>query len=145
MSDRKRDNEKKEKHIEMEEMDKQYMEMPMQDMHKNVHKQQMCPMMHQCPMVHQCPMMSGQMMHQMPMPMHMMGGYMMQQPKMQMPYMQGEDMRIKDWFDEWDEFSEDSSFDFDSDDFNLPEKYYKKFYKNHHHPFFWPPYFPYRK
>jgi hypothetical protein len=143
MSDRKRDNEKKEKHIEMEEMDKQHMEMPMQDMHKNVQMHQMCPMMHQCPMVHQCPMMHGQMMNQMPMP--MMGGYMMQQPKMQMPYMQGEDMRIKDWFDEWDEFSEDSSFDFDSDDFNLPEKYYKKYYKKHHHPFFWPPYFPYHK
>lgn len=143
MSDRKRDNEKKEKHVEMEETDKHYMEMPMQDMYKNVHSQHMCPMMHQCPMAHQCPMMSGQMMQQMPMP--MMGGYMMQQPNMQLPHMQKEDMRIKNWFDEWDEFSEDSSFEFDSDDFDFPEKYYKKHHKKHQYPFFWPPFFPYHK
>jgi hypothetical protein len=69
--------------------------------------------------------------------------------QMQMPYMQEENMRDKDWFEEWDEFSDDSSFEFDSDDFYSPEKYYQKQYekhekhhKNHQYPFFWPPYFP---
>jgi hypothetical protein len=148
MSDRKRDHEKKEKHVEVEEMDKDYMEMPAQNKHHYGPKQNGCPMMHQCPMAHQCPMMGGSMMHQMPMP--MMGGPMMQQPMwpqphMQMPNMQREDMRIKDWFDEWDEFSEDSSFDFDSDDFYLPEKYYKKHFKKNPYPYFWPPFFPYHK
>jgi hypothetical protein len=55
-------------------------------------------------------------------------------------------MRVKDWFDDWDEFSEDSSFEYDSDDFKHPEKYYKKYYKKYQYPFFWPPFFQnYRK
>lgn len=146
MSDKKRDREKKGKQAELEEMDKDCnMEMPMHYMHNQGHKQQMCPMMFQCPMMHQCPMMGGPMMEQEPMP--VMGGYMMQQPMwpqpmMQMQQMKGEEMRVKDWFDEWDEFSEDSSFEFDSDDFKHPEKYYKKYNKKYQYPYFWPPFFP---
>lgn len=130
MSDRKRNHEKKEKQVEMEEVDKEYMEMPIQDTQNHGQMQHNCPMMYQCPMAHQCPMMP--------------------QPNMQMPYMQGEDMRNHNWFEEWDEFSEDSSFEFDSDDFYSPEKYYKKLHEKHHdkhnkshqYPYFWPPYFP---
>ena len=135
MSDKKHDHEKKEKYVEMEEVDKEYVEMPVQNKPNYAHMQHGCPMMHQCPMAHQCPVMGGQRMQQ----------PMWNQPTMQMPNMQGEDMRIKDWFDEWDEFSEDSSFDFDSEDFYLPEKYYKKHFKKHQYPYFWPPYFPYHK
>lgn len=122
MSDRKHNHEKKEKHVEMDEMDKEYMEIPIQNKQNQGQMQHNCPMMYQCPMVHQCPMMP--------------------QPSMQMPYMQGEDMRVKDWFEEWDEFSEDSSLEFDSDAFYSPEKYYEKHHKDHQYPYFWPPYFP---
>ena len=130
MSDKKRNHEKKEKNVEMEElnkvkMDEEYMEMPSHDM-QNQGPQHNCPMMYQCPMVHQCPMMP--------------------QANLYMPSMQGEDLRIKDWFEEWDESSEDSSFEFDSDAFYSPEKYYEKHHNHHQHPYFWPPYFPnYRK
>jgi hypothetical protein len=136
MSDRKRNHEKKEKHAEMEELDMGYKEMPIQNKPNQSQMQNICPMMYQCPMAYQCPMMvqPGAQMH--------------------MPYTQGAGMRNEDWFEEWDEFSEDSSFEFDSDDFFSPEKYYQKQYEKHHekhhkdhqYPFFWPPYFPsYRK
>jgi hypothetical protein len=145
MSDKKRDHDKKVKQAEMEEMDHQYMEMPMQPMYNLSPGNQMCPMMYQCPMMHQCPMMGGQMNQQTPMP--MMGGQMMHQPMwpqpmMQMQQMADQSMRVKDWYDDWDEFSEDSSFEFDSDDYKHPEKYYKKYYKKHGYPYFWPPFFP---
>jgi hypothetical protein len=126
MSDKKRNREKKEKYVEAEEMDKKYMEMPMQNNQNQGQMQHNCPMMYQCPMVHHCPMM--------PQP-------NMQMPNIQMPTMQSEDMRDKDWFEDWDESSDDSSFEFDSDDFYSPEKYYEN-NKKHQYPYFWPPYFP---
>lgn len=126
MSDRKRNHEKKEKHVEVEELDKEYMEIPIQNKHNQGQMQHNCPMMYQCPMVHQCPMMP--------------------QPSMQMPGRQGGDLRVKDWFEEWDEewdeFSEDSSLEFDDHDFYSPEKYYEKHNKHNQYPYFWPPYFP---
>ncbi|MGB7605214.1 MAG: hypothetical protein WBL93_07025 [Lutisporaceae bacterium] len=130
MSDKKRDNDKKEKFNDMEEMH----QMGMRE-HQH-HMQHMCPMLHQCPMSLQCPMAGGQMMQQMP---------MMPMQQMPMQNMPGAGMRIKDWFDEWDEFSEDSSFEFDSDDFEYPEKYYKKLHKKHKYPYYGPPFFPFYK
>lgn len=97
----------------------------MEEMH------QMCPMMYQCPMSHKCPMAGRQMMQQMPM--------------MPMQNIPSAGMRIKDWVDEWDEFSEDSSFEFDSDDFEFPEKYYKKLHKKYKYPFYGPMFFPFYK
>lgn len=122
MSDKKRNNDKKEKFNDMDLMGMN---------ERQQHMQHVCPMMHQCPMSLQCPMAGGQMMQQMPM-----------MPMQQMP---GAGMRIKDWFDEWDEFSEDSSFEFDSDDFEYPEKYYKKLHKKHKYPYYGPPFFPFYK
>ena len=140
MSDKNRDNDKKEKLNNMEERHQ------MGIYENQQHMRQMCPMKYQCPMSFQCPMAGGQMMHQMPiMPMQQMP--MQQMPMQQMPMqnMPGAGMRIKDWFDEWDEFSEDSSFEFDSDDFEYPEKYYKKLHKKHKYPFYGPPFFPFYK
>jgi hypothetical protein len=54
-------------------------------------------------------------------------------------------MRIKDWYDEWDEFSEDSDFEFESEDHDHPEHYYYKHHKHNKYPYFWPPFFPFHK
>lgn len=158
MSDKNRDNDKKEKLNNVEEREQ------MGTYGNKPQMQQMCPMKYQCPMAFQCPMAGGQMLQQMPMmpmqqmpmqhmPMQQMP--MQQMPMQQMPMQQmpmmpmqnmpGAGMRIKDWFDEWDEFSEDSSFEFDSDDFDYPEKYYMKLHKKHKYPFYGPPILPFYK
>lgn len=118
MSGKKKDCEKKEKDVDQEEMYK----MPHEQMYHHSSKQQMCPMMHQCPMMIQCPM-----------------------PMMKMPMQpaMGRNMNYSDWFDDWDESSEDSFYS--SDEKYSPEEYYKHDHKKHQYPYFWPPYFPFYK
>lgn len=87
----------------------------------------MCPMLYQCPMSFKCPMFVGHM------------------PIMPMQNMPDAGMKVKDWHDNWDEYSEDSSFEFDSDDFLYPEKYYNKLHKKHRYPYCKPASFPFYK
>lgn len=130
MSDKRHNSEKKQKKLEAEEINQEYMDMPMPHMLQYGQMQHVCPMMYQCPMMQQCPMMGNPSM-QMP--------YM---PPMQMPMAE---MNKKEWFEEWEDCSEDSSSEYDSDDEYLPEKYYKDYYKNNKQMFFYPPFNPYQK
>lgn len=135
MSDKRHNSEKKQKKLEAEEINQESMDMPMPHMLQYGQMQHVCPMLHQCPMMQQCPMMNNQNMQMPYMP-------MMQMPTMQMPMAE---MNKKQWFEEWEDCSEDSSSEYDSDDEYLPEKYYKDYYKNNKQMFFYPPFNPYQK
>ena len=128
MSDKRHGNEKKEKKY-AEEMEQQYMDMPMPNMFQFGQMQHVCPMMHQCPMMQQCPVTANQFM-QMP--------YM---PPMPMHAPQAA-MKSKEWFEDWEDCSEDNSAEYDSDDEYLPEKYYMDYYKKNKQMFFYPPFNP---
>ena len=109
---------------EMEDMKMPEMEeMEMPEMGMGGH---MCPYMSQMMM---CPMMMNQMSYFCP----MMGPANYNPMEMGEHMHKKEKMRVKDWYEDDDEYSEDYD---DHDDHHM-------YYKHHKHPYYWPPYYPF--
>jgi hypothetical protein len=132
MSDKRRGNEKKEKKQDPEEMGPQYLDMPMPNMVQSGQLQHRCPMLYQCPVMQQCPRAGN--------------------PFMQMPYMPlmpidapPAAMKPGEWFEDWEDRSEDKGWEYDSEDGYSPQRYHMDYYKKNKQRPFYPPLDPYHK